>query len=55
LFNYCYIYHLFTVTEGNSVLCGSDTAVGAQAQGEAEGNNGGRGATKHTAFRGLSK
>jgi hypothetical protein len=43
-----YIYHLFTETEGNSVFCGPETAV--VARGEAEGNNGGRGATKHTAF-----
>jgi hypothetical protein len=41
-------YHLFTETEGNSVFCGPETAV--VARGEAEGNNGGRGATKHTAF-----
>jgi hypothetical protein len=41
-------YHLFTETEGNSVFCGSETAV--VARGEVEGNNGGRGATKHTAF-----
>jgi hypothetical protein len=34
------IYHLFTETEGNSVFCGPETAVG------------GRGATKHTAFPG---
>ena len=32
----------------SSVFCGPETAV--VAQGEAEGNNGGRGATKHTAF-----
>jgi hypothetical protein len=43
-----YIYHLFTETEGNSVFCGPETAV--VARGEAEGNNGGRGVTKHTAF-----
>jgi hypothetical protein len=43
-----YNYHLFTETEGNSVFCGRETAVVAQC--EAEGNNGGRGATKHTAF-----
>jgi hypothetical protein len=42
------IYHLFTETEGNSVFCGSETAVVARA--EAKGNNGGRGATKLTAF-----
>jgi hypothetical protein len=42
------IYHLFTETEGNSVFCGPETAV--VARGEAEGNNGCRGATKHTAF-----
>jgi hypothetical protein len=42
------IYHLFTETEGNSVFCGHETAV--VARGEAEGNNSGRGATKHTAF-----
>ena len=41
-------YHLFTETEGNSVFCGPETAV--VARGEAEGSNGGRGATKHTAF-----
>jgi hypothetical protein len=41
-------YHLFTETEGNSVFCGPEIAV--VAKGEAEGNNGGRGATKHTAF-----
>jgi hypothetical protein len=41
-------YHLFTETEGNSVFCWPETAV--VARGEAEGNNGGRGATKHTAF-----
>ena len=41
-------YHLFTETEGNSVFCGPETAV--VARGEAEGNNGSRGATKHTAF-----
>jgi hypothetical protein len=41
-------YHLFTETEGNSVFCGPENAV--VARGEAEGNNGGRGATKHTAF-----
>jgi hypothetical protein len=40
-----YIYHLFTETSVNSVFCGSETAV--VAQGETEGNNGGRGATKH--------
>ena len=34
-------YHLFTETEGNSVFCGPETAVV---------NNGGRAATKHTAF-----
>jgi hypothetical protein len=45
----CINYHLFTETEGNSVFCGPETAV--VARGEAEGNNGGRGATKHTAFR----
>jgi hypothetical protein len=43
-----FIYHLFTETEGNRVFCGPDTAV--VVRGEAEGNNGGRGATKHTAF-----
>jgi hypothetical protein len=42
------IYHLFTETEGNSVFRGPETAV--VARGEAEGNNGDRGATKHTAF-----
>ena len=42
------IYHLFTETEGNSVFCGPEIAV--VALGEAEGNNGSRGATKHTAF-----
>ena len=42
------IYHLFTETEGNSVFCGPETAI--VARGEAECNNGGRGATKHTAF-----
>ena len=42
------IYHLFTETEGNSVFCGPETAV--VARGEAEGNNGGRGGTKHTSF-----
>ena len=41
------IYHLFTETEGYSVFCGPATAV--VARGEAEVNNGGRGATKHTA------
>ena len=41
-------YHLFTETEGNSVFCGPETAV--VSRGEAEGNNDGRGATKHTAF-----
>jgi hypothetical protein len=40
--------HLFTETEGNSVNFGPETAV--VARGEAVGNNGGRGATKHTAF-----
>ena len=30
------------------MFCGPETAV--VARGEAEGNNGGRGATKHTAF-----
>jgi hypothetical protein len=42
-----YNYHIFTETEGNSVFCGPETAV--VAQGKAEGNNGGRGTTKHTA------
>ena len=45
---------IFTETEGNSVFCGPETAV--VARGEAGGNNGGRGATKHgIASRGLSK
>ena len=43
-----YNYHLFTETEGNSVFCGLETAV--VARGETSGNNGGQGATKHTAF-----
>jgi hypothetical protein len=38
-------YHLFAETEGNSVFCGPKTAV--VARGEAEGNNGSQGATKH--------
>jgi hypothetical protein len=42
------IYHLFTETEGNSLVCGPETAV--VARGEAEGNNGGREAAKHTVF-----
>jgi hypothetical protein len=36
------IYHLFTETEGNSVFYGPETTV--VARGEAEANNGGRGA-----------
>jgi hypothetical protein len=45
-----YNYHLFTETEGNSVFCGPKSAIEIVARGEVEGNNGGRGATKHTAF-----
>ena len=42
------IYHLFTEIEGNSVFYGPETTV--VARGEAEANNGGRGATKKTTF-----
>jgi 5-methylcytosine-specific restriction endonuclease McrBC GTP-binding regulatory subunit McrB len=41
-------YHLFTETEWNSLFSGPETAV--VAGGDTEGNNGGRGATKDTAF-----
>ena len=40
--------YLFTETEGNSVFCGPETAV--VSRGKTEVNNGGRGATQHTAF-----
>jgi hypothetical protein len=51
--DYIGIYHLFTETEGNSVFCGSETAV--FARGEDVGNNGGRGPQNTLFSRGLSK
>ena len=53
MYIYAYIYHLLTETEGNSVFCGPETVD--VSRGEAEGNIGGRGSTKHTFSRGLSQ